>query len=89
MRALVAFLLLSGCATTPTQWVRVDNRPVEPMQLQADETACRGEMQKANLSSTMEPGVSIGPGGIYSPRAKAVNEVYQGCMAQRGYLAQK
>lgn len=77
---------LAGCATTPPAWLRVDGKPVSDLQFEADEAACKGEMQKAKLSSTMREGVTIGPDGLYSPRQNAISDVYSGCMAQRGYV---
>jgi hypothetical protein len=85
--ALLFAAALAGCATTtPKAWVRADGKPFRHEQLELDRTICRGEMQKANLSSTMEPGIVIGPNGPYSPRGNAITQVYSGCMAQHGYV---
>lgn len=70
-------LAACACATKPMAWVRVDGKPITETQLAVDQTVCRGEMQKANLSSTAEAGFG---------RGRAVVEVYVGCMAQRGYM---
>lgn len=83
---LLAALALSACASQPKGWQRADAKPSTPDQLALDETVCRGEMQKSRLSSTMEAGISIGPNGLYSPKAMAVEQVYDGCMAQRGWV---
>jgi hypothetical protein len=84
---LLACLLLGACATAPEPtWLRVDGKPVSDLQFEADQAACRGEMQKAKLSSNMESGVVLGPNGLYSPRQNAISDVYSGCMAQRGYV---
>lgn len=55
---------------TPPLWLRVDGKPVSDLQFEADQTACKGEMQKSNLSNTMEKGIAIGPDGLYSPTPK-------------------
>jgi hypothetical protein len=81
LRKLVVLALalgLAGCATAPPrQWARIDGHPIDPAQFQVDRTICLGEMQKANLSSTAEHGYA---------RGRAVVDVLDGCMAQRGYL---
>ncbi len=83
MRAylLGIILLLTACTTaTPTVWARPDGRPVDPAQLQLDQTACRGEMEKARLSEKEEK--------IYFPgEQNPLTAVFVGCMAQHGYLA--
>lgn len=78
---------LAGCMTTEESWRRIDGTPLNGQQLLADQTVCRGEMQKSNLSSTMERGVVIRADGLHSPRRDAMADVYRGCMAQRGYLS--
>jgi hypothetical protein len=78
---------LVGCVTQPEMgWIRTDGKPVVPIQFEADETNCRGESQKANLTSTMEAGIKIGEQGLYSPRQRAISEVFTGCMAGKGYV---
>lgn len=47
--ALLAFAP-AGCAHTQTSWRRVDGSPVVADQLQVDETVCRGEAEKANMT---------------------------------------
>jgi hypothetical protein len=71
---------VSACASqTQMTWVRPDGKPVAEKQLEIDRTTCRGEMQKANLASTTEPAIA---------RARPVDAVFVGCMAQRGYMQQ-
>ena len=89
MRSLVWLslsLLMTGCATAPREWEKVDGKPVKQEQFELDQTACRGESQKARLSSTMREGVTLGEQGLYSPRQQAISDVYAGCMAGKGYI---
>jgi hypothetical protein len=52
--AVALGLALIGCAHQPEMgWVRTDGKAVAPIQFEADETNCRGESDKADLSSTM------------------------------------
>jgi hypothetical protein len=89
--ARIALLTLSvglvGCVTQPEMgWIRTDGKPVAALQFEADETNCRGESQKARLSSTLREGVTIGEQGLYSPRQQAIGDVFTGCMAGKGYV---
>jgi hypothetical protein len=59
-------------------WVRVDGKP-PTVEFEVDNTICRGEMQKANLAANAEAGFA---------RGRAVGEVYNGCMAGRGWIMQ-
>lgn len=87
---LVIALCASGCASSGIRgWSRIDGRPEDPQQLAADQTICRGEMNKAKLSSNLEPGFTIGMRGLVSERGEAMLSVYEGCMAQRGYVAMR
>lgn len=82
MRAsmLAIILALTACATAPTAaWRRADGGPVEPTQLQVDQTICRGEVQKADLAGNN--------GEVEFLRAKFKADIMAGCMAQHGYLA--
>jgi hypothetical protein len=65
----------------------MDGKPQSREQLAVDETICKGEAQKAKLSSTMKEGVTIGEQGLYSPRQQAISDVFTGCMAQHGWVA--
>lgn len=78
MRWLLPALLLAGCATAPPLWLRIDGKQVSDLQFEADQTACRGETQKANLATARQIGLLS--------RMQATDEVYNGCMAGRGYL---
>jgi hypothetical protein len=70
--------VLSACATSPpVNWVKADGKAPTELQFELDQTACRGEMQKANLSSPAEPSFGYG---------RAMADVLAGCMAQRGYV---
>ena len=89
MRALVVAIALTGCATAPPLWLRVDGKPVQGIQFEADQTSCRGEADKANLSSTMKYGLSLCESGICAPREDSLRRVFAGCMAQKGYVARQ
>ncbi|SRR5581483_4006420 len=85
-------VMLAGCAQQPkAMWLRLDgqrtsNNAVLAQQAEVDQTICRGEMQKANVS-----GVTFTNGGIAGAvaagnRANAVADVMKGCMAEKGYV---
>ena len=80
MRAylLGIMLALAACATAPTAWTRADGGPVEPTQLQLDQTICRGEVQKVDLAGNNDE--------IEFLRTKFKADIMAGCMAQHGYL---
>jgi hypothetical protein len=70
---------LVGCTTHPAMsWFRADGKPVVPIQLEADETGCRGEVQKARLAGSNQLGLLS--------RLQAHDEVFTGCMADKGYV---
>ena len=78
-RALIVALFLTGCAGEAPQhieWVRADGKPLSS-QFDRDSTACRGETQKANRVGNTEPTAT---------KAKAIDDVFVGCMARRGYV---
>lgn len=86
--AIATVLLLGACAyqQSPPRWVRTDGKPIGgdqalELQFEVDTTVCRGETQKANLTG-------FPAGGIVSSyrRGEAVGEVFNGCMAQHGYV---
>jgi hypothetical protein len=85
--ALFCLLAMAACtsAPLPTTWTRLDGRAVDPSQLEADKTVCRGEMEQAQLVTNARGLVAIQLPGQESPLLK----VYTGCMAQRGYAAAK
>jgi hypothetical protein len=80
-RALVVALLLSSCADEgPPQhveWARVDGKPLTS-QFERDSTACRAETKKVNRGNTESAKAA-------SAQAKALNELFVGCMSRRGY----
>ncbi len=76
--AIALTLLLFGCATAPTTWTKVDGRQATPEQQALDETACKGELQKARLANTANLGLMS--------QINAQHDIYAGCMAQRGYI---
>ncbi len=83
-------LAIAGCATAPAPtWTRIDGRPMTPDQLTLDQTACQGEMQKTNLTNTVKSGIAFDANGPYNTKDRALDQVYVGCMAQRGYIEQK
>jgi hypothetical protein len=66
-----------SCATVSKIWVRTDGRPVDQAQLQIDQTICRDEVQKADLSDDE------------TELMRAPADILVECMAQRGYLVAK
>jgi hypothetical protein len=75
---------LTGCATK-TVFLLADGRspgsdPVLNQQFEMDRTVCQGELQKANLSGSLRDWGALS-------RGTAVNQVGQGCMAGKGYVA--
>lgn len=91
--ALALLTAVAGCGTPPkpSLWVRTDGQsarvhPELRTQLEVDQIACNGEMQKAALS-----GVTIASGGIagaiaQGQRNAAAMDVAKGCMAEKGYV---
>jgi hypothetical protein len=83
MVVLALAIVLNACAQQPTpRWTRVDGKAIRgdvtlETQYEVDVKICQGEMQKANLSATAEAGFG---------RGRAVDQVFIGCMAQRGYV---
>jgi hypothetical protein len=72
---LMLSIALGNCAQQPPMsWVRTDSKPVVPIQFDADQTACRDEVQKARRQL-----------GLLS-RLQAHDDVYAGCMAEKGYV---
>jgi hypothetical protein len=72
---LTLSIALANCAQRPPMsWVRTDSKPVMPIQFDADQAACRDEVQKAR-----------GQLGLLS-RLQAHDDVYAGCMADKGYV---
>jgi hypothetical protein len=86
-----AALALTACAGAPDSgptWQRIDREEITParqVQFERDELVCKGEANKAALSST-----ASACGGLYclpaaAGRANALDSVMAGCMAGRGY----
>jgi hypothetical protein len=71
--------------TLPQRWSRVDGQPVDAAQLEVDKNVCRGEMDEANAA--------LGNNARLNPEIWGYTEgmisVYNGCMAQNGYMAAK
>ena len=71
--------------TLPQTWRRVDGQPIDAAQLDVDKTACRGEMNEANMTAgnnaRLHPEVFGYSEGMIS--------AYNGCMAQNGYAVAK
>ena len=69
----------------PQTWTRADGQPIESAQLEADKTACRGEMDQVNMAA--------GNNARLHPEVFGYTDVmisaYSGCMAQSGYTAAK
>jgi len=80
-QALVIALTLMGCVGEDpvpqhVEWVRVDGKPLTS-QFNRDSTACRSDTQKAN---------GAGDGGPSEKQAKAIDDAFARCMANRGYV---
>lgn len=75
---LIGAVMLAGCATAPTSWTRPDGQTPATAQLQLDETACRGEVDKANMDA--------GENRVILGESRAMRSVFDGCMASKGYL---
>jgi hypothetical protein len=75
-------LLLASCAAEPKAWTRPDGRPINSTQLELDRTACKGEVDKANMAGKHDSSVDM-PLGMDPQDMR----VFKSCMAARGYLA--
>lgn len=80
--AALSAMIVAACAK-PRQmgWIRTDGKPVNEASFEVDSTVCRGERQKAGLAAPTPEGV-----GQALNQRDAKDEVFIGCMAQRGYL---
>lgn len=74
-------LALAACASSGRQWVRADGRAVGPNAAELDMAACEGQTTKARMMG--EPKLAITSAGIRT----GTSVVYDGCMAERGWLA--
>jgi hypothetical protein len=81
--AIFSLLVVAACTTVtiPTTWTRPDGRVIDPTQLEADKTICRGKIEQAELVTNARALVPIYLPGQESPLLK----VYNGCMAEHGY----
>lgn len=85
MRPLAfALLLLAGCAhdgepkvLVRTDGQRIPGNPALIQRAQADETICRGEVAKVAELATNAPWPSN------------IEAIFEGCMAQRGYIVRR
>jgi hypothetical protein len=84
---LIFTSVFCGCASQqpPQTWMRSDGKPVDGSQLEADKTICRDEMEQAERVTEARALTPIYLPGQESPFIK----VYNGCMGQHGYLADK
>ncbi len=77
-------LLLAACVSTPQPYwhridtgQRVDETPAVLAQFQRDRVICDGEAAKAALASNEK---------VVSVHRKNINLVFDGCLAERGYI---
>lgn len=77
---LIGALVLGGCVPSTFYYhsdnVRVDQDPARFKQFELDKIVCEGELAKANLSQA--------PGAVLVNTS--LRAVYNGCMAQKGYI---
>jgi hypothetical protein len=89
MRAAWAVLLglcaLGGCATQQATFYRPDGHPIDQNQLALDRAACNGEAMKANMAAGNNAAELTNVFG-YSAEMQTV---FNGCMANRGYLVRQ
>lgn len=96
---IIAAVALGGCVTTPPPeprvWVRTDGQkgsenPALAQQFEIDKTICLGETQKTavGMAPIYYQGVAgaIQASQIEQQRGAALEQVIQGCMAQKGYV---
>ncbi|WP_199085471.1 hypothetical protein [Bosea sp. ASV33] len=92
-------IVLAGCVSTPPReervWVRTDGQkgsevPALAQQFEIDKTVCLGETQKTavGMAPIYYQGVAgaIEANRIEAQRGEALEQVIQGCMAQKGYV---
>jgi hypothetical protein len=78
MLIVLCALVLGSCVILPQPWTRADGRPIESAQLEADDTACHGEMDKAAGENKALAMLILGP-------SQEMLSAYAGCMVNRGY----
>jgi hypothetical protein len=85
IRAVLIFaccIAVASCATEPkVVWTRTDGRPVVQALLDIDQTDCRDETQKSDLSDDIDK--------PKSSRTQSTANQFADCMVQRGYSAAK
>ncbi|HEY2530166.1 MAG TPA: hypothetical protein VGJ20_19900 [Xanthobacteraceae bacterium] len=86
-RALVLSIvvLMAGCARFSSDWHTADGQPVSPEDVQAAQTACKGEVQTATEQGGYD---HSSLGGLILPHPQDV-DIFNGCMIARGYLEDK
>ena len=92
-------LLLADCSTSPAIYERIDRRPVNPRQFEADRAMCQGvavassgptQMVDASPAAPMEAvGRMAQAAALAGQQAANEETVFVGCMAQRGYVQQQ
>jgi hypothetical protein len=75
---------VAACGSLPKAWTRPDGAPITPAQLQMDDTICRGEVEKAAAQGGQRGTLDLPTGPD-----RQDTKIYEGCMAQHGYLAAK
>jgi hypothetical protein len=90
-------LLLAGCSTGPTIYERIDRGPVNPRQFEADKAVCQAiaaansgppQMVDSSPAAPMEAmGRLAQTAALAGQQAAAEEEIFVGCMAQRGYVS--
>lgn len=80
--ATLAFIGLAGCASAPRAWVKADGATPTSGDLQAAVAICKGQVATA---ASQGGGYST-MGGLLGPD-RTDRQIYEGCMAQHGYLA--
>ena len=78
---LAAALSVAGCATVhPEVYARIDGHPIDPSTMETDQTICKGEVGKADMTAAAAPDTFSSTLRKY----EAEDTIMHGCMAQRG-----
>jgi hypothetical protein len=85
-------LALASCAKPYENqiWLRLDGQrmtgnPAFEQKFQVDRTVCTGETQKANMSGAQFCQGIVNCAVAQSTRTEQAEEVFKGCMAEKGY----
>jgi hypothetical protein len=88
-----------GCSTGPTIYERIDRGPVNPRQFEADKAVCQAiaaanpgppQMVDSSPAAPMEAmGRLAQTAALAGQQVAAEEEIFVGCMAQRGYVQQR